>query len=303
MSRADHEGTSGANGQRRLWKTIWGAEVLNKIKNFVWRACQNILPTKSNLCRPQVINSDTYEQCDRCSETTSHILLHCDFSSAVWEACGLVVDRDSLFMDYLWKRCDELGLADVNLPHFMAIAWNLWRNRNGVRHGETPKTVENLIFEASQFVIAYQALQDCPTPSKIPLPPQWTPLVSGFFKANVDGAVFKDHSSVGIGVVLWDDKGSVIGALSQRIYAPLGPLEAEAKVMEAAMLFARDMRIHDIVFEGDSLQVRNFLKCSSLVPLAVANVLEGILFHPQFFRCFCFSHIRKAGNKPTYLLA
>ena len=38
MSRADHEGTSGANGQRRLWKTIWGAEVPNKIKNFVWRA-------------------------------------------------------------------------------------------------------------------------------------------------------------------------------------------------------------------------------------------------------------------------
>ena len=39
MLRADHEGTSGANGQRQLWKTIWGAEVPNKIKNFVWRAC------------------------------------------------------------------------------------------------------------------------------------------------------------------------------------------------------------------------------------------------------------------------
>ena len=91
--------------------------------------------------------------------------------------------------------------------------------------------------------------------------------MSGIFKANVDEAVFKDHSSVGIGVVLQDDKGSVIGALSQRIYAPLGPLEVEANAMEAAMLFVRDMGIHDIVFEGDSLQVRNFLKCNSLVPL------------------------------------
>ncbi|KAL4593843.1 hypothetical protein ACB092_M009600 [Castanea dentata] len=88
---------------------------------------------------------------------------------------------------------------------------------------------------------SYQALQDRPTPSATPLPPQWTPPVSGVFKANVDGAVFKDISSAVIGVILWDDKGNVIGALSQRIYAPLRPLEAEAKAMEAAMLFARDM--------------------------------------------------------------
>jgi len=160
-------------------------------------------------------------------------------------------------MDCLWKLCDESGPADVNLTHFMAIVWNLWRNRNGVRHGEAPKSVENLIFEASQFVIANQALQDRPTPSKIPIPPQWTPPVSGIFKANVEEAVFKDHSSTSIGVVLQDDKGSVIGALSQRIYAPLGPLEVEAEAMEATMLFVRDMGIHDIVFEGDSLQVRN----------------------------------------------
>ena len=146
-----------------------------------------------------MINSNTCEQCDRFSETTSHVLLHCDFSLAIWEACGLVVYRDSLFVDCLWKLCDESGPTDVNLTHFMAIAWNLWRNRNGVRHGEAPRTVENLIFEAIQFVTNYQALQDCLTPSEIPLPPQWTPPVSGVFKANVNGAVFKDHSSLGIG--------------------------------------------------------------------------------------------------------
>ena len=101
-----------------------------------------------------MINSDTYEQCDRCSETTSHILLHCDFSSAVWKACGLVVDRDSLFVDYLWKLCEESGPTNVNLTHFMAIAWNLWKNSIEVRHGKAPKIVENLISKAIQFVTA-----------------------------------------------------------------------------------------------------------------------------------------------------
>ena len=46
--------------------------------------------------------------------------------------------------------------------------------------------------------------------------------------------------------------------------------------MEAAVLFARDVGIQEIIFEGDSLQVYNFIKGGSLVPPAVANVLEGI---------------------------
>ena len=132
MSSAAQEGTLGYCGQRQFWKTIWSAEVPKKIKNFVWRACQNILPTMSNLCRRQVVNSDTCEQCDKCSETIDHVLLHCDFSSAVWVACGLVVDRDRAFVDLLWKLRNDTGQAGVNFTHFMAIAWNIWRNRNGV---------------------------------------------------------------------------------------------------------------------------------------------------------------------------
>ena len=42
MKEAEQEGTCGNASQSRLWKTIWLAEVPNKIINFVWRACQNI---------------------------------------------------------------------------------------------------------------------------------------------------------------------------------------------------------------------------------------------------------------------
>ena len=214
-----------------------------------------------------------------------------------------MVDRDRAFVDLLWKLRNDSGQAGVTFTHFMAIAWNIWRNRNGVQHGEVPKTMQKLILEATQLVSDYQALQDCPISTNTCLPTQWSPPVSGTFKANVDGAVFNDLSSAGMGVVLRDDKGRVAGALSQKIYSPLGPLGAEAKAMEAAVLFARDMGIQDIVFEGDSLQVCNFLRGCSLVPPDVTNVIEGILFQLQFFRSFAFSHIRKVGNKPAHLLA
>ena len=65
MHNAKQEGTSEASGQQQLWKSVWGAVVPNKIKSFVWRACQNILPTKSNLYCRQVINFGVCELCDK----------------------------------------------------------------------------------------------------------------------------------------------------------------------------------------------------------------------------------------------
>ena len=34
-----------------FWKEIWSLKVSNLVKNFMWRACSNILPTKESLLR------------------------------------------------------------------------------------------------------------------------------------------------------------------------------------------------------------------------------------------------------------
>jgi len=65
----------------------------------------------------------------------------------------------------------------------------------------------------------------------------------GVYKANVDGAVSKKQLTAGLGVIIHNVVGQVIGALSYQLYAPSGALEAEAKAMEAAVLFARDVGI------------------------------------------------------------
>nr|POE79097.1 hypothetical protein CFP56_25437 [Quercus suber] len=77
----------------------------------------------------------------------------------------------------------------------MAISWNIWNDRNGVRHGEVPKTVSNLVFEATRIVEEYKALQDCHIPATNLLPALWTPPMSSAYKANVDGAVFNALST------------------------------------------------------------------------------------------------------------
>ena len=164
-----------------------------------------------------------------------------------------------------------------------------------------PKSVTNIVFEASLLIAEFQAIQDHPKLLTIPLHTRWKAPMLGVYKANVDGAVFKEQLTIGLDVIIRNADGQVIGALSQQIYAPLGAFEAKA--MEATVLFARDVGIQEIIFKGDFLQVYNFLKGGSLVPLVVANMLEGILYHLQAFHSFDFSHIKRVGNRPAYLLA
>ena len=49
--------------EMQLWKGLWSLKIPNKVKNLVWRACRNSLPTKENLVRCTIITSST---CDRC---------------------------------------------------------------------------------------------------------------------------------------------------------------------------------------------------------------------------------------------
>ena len=57
-----------------VWNQLWQICVPSKIKVFGWRACLNILPSKVNLVRRQVLTEDRCEICQRCSETVIHAI-------------------------------------------------------------------------------------------------------------------------------------------------------------------------------------------------------------------------------------
>ena len=70
--------------ETQLWKGLWSLKIPNKVKNLVWRACHNSLPTKENLVHRTIITSSTCDQCFKASESPLHAIWLCPKLDAVW---------------------------------------------------------------------------------------------------------------------------------------------------------------------------------------------------------------------------
>ena len=64
-----------------LWKIIWGMRTPNKVRNFIWRACKDILATKTNLRK---VDNDLCTSCNKAAETSGHMFWFCEKAKQVW---------------------------------------------------------------------------------------------------------------------------------------------------------------------------------------------------------------------------
>ena len=114
-----------------LWKLVWHLRCLNKIKNFIWRACKDILPTKTKLkdCKIPV-----EVECDICGEveTAGHVFWSYELTAMVWQMANLKSPGPTAsslnFLDLFW--CVKEAKPSQDLETFATLAWSLWNNRN-----------------------------------------------------------------------------------------------------------------------------------------------------------------------------
>ena len=176
----------------------------------------------------------------------------------------------------------------------MTYAWALWGNRNDVRHGRKRKDERMLLHWAVQYLEKYRvAIELLPSAQESVQHVQrrFLPPVS-VFKFNIDDAVFAKLNSVGVGVMVRDWNGQFLVAMSRKIHAPLGPLEAEAKAFELGLQFAKQLGIIDFIHEGDSLIVSRALNHSSSIPVSIDAVIMGIGKASLEFHNVDFSHVK-----------
>lgn len=126
----------------------------NKVKNFLWRACRDALPTKTNLRKRMILTSDVCDHCNRKSENITHALWNCSELNQLWED----LPEFNFHRTRNFSNVSELMLVSQregkSVEKLAMLLWTIWYRRNQIR-------VKNADYPISQVApTAQQTLQD-----------------------------------------------------------------------------------------------------------------------------------------------
>ena len=199
-----------------VWKAIWSMRVPNRVRTLVWQTGTNSLPTKVNLVRRKVLNEDVCLECKAQAKDTMHALWTCPILEDMWKVSfnRLMVDTGtcSNFIEIL----EQASTDKFTLELFAMMVSEVWQHRNRACVGESVVSLNMLSPKASDALREFQQLG--PNHTAIPRTTRvvkWKPPSASCVKVNFHDALFSQDELAGIGVIIRNDQGLVMAALSQ----------------------------------------------------------------------------------------
>nr|POE75016.1 isoform 5 of dol-p-man:man(7)glcnac(2)-pp-dol alpha-1,6-mannosyltransferase [Quercus suber] len=203
-----------------------------------------------------------------------------------------------LFQDILLLKSPKFAKL------FAFIAWSIWFKSNAQRVGSLTILISKIYKDVVERRQEYQMVQDSPLPSPLVAhPAHWLPHSLNQYKANCDGAVFRDINSAGLGVVIRDSVGLIIATLSERICLPSTVDELEALACRRVVAFALKNGLHEVAFEGDSEVVFKQLNAKPPCLASYGHIIEESQILALNLSFASFSHVKRSGNVVTDKLA
>ena len=103
-------------------------------------------------------------------------------------------------------------------------------------------------------------------------------------------------------MVIRDWEGQIIAALSQKVRY-LGSVDLiEALAACRAISFAKELNIHQMVIEGNSLRVIQAINGMRPIRTMYGHVIDDIRFLSSSISC-SFLHVKRKGNRLVHTLA
>ena len=93
---------------------------------------------------------------------------------------------------------------------------------------------------------------------------------------NFDGALFAEENIVGLGVIIRNDSGLVMDALSQQILLPASVAMVEVLVARRVLWFAKELGFRTLIVEGDSEVIINSINGDNMARSEFGHILQGI---------------------------
>jgi len=291
-----------------LWEFIWHLPTTPVVRNFCWKLCHDLLPTKLNLFHRKVVTDPNCPICNREPESTYHSLWSCPMAVAVWQegrrklqklACSETDGRGLLLFLKEKLEIEELMVA-------LTILRSIWHNRNAfVFEGKlTPPSQVMVAAQLSSEGIS-QALkaEDIPVRAMEVAPSLWTRPPPDVWKINWDAAISKEKDRMGVGVIIRDVTGRVLAARTKVTPHITEPATAEALAAWEAVVLARELGGSRILLEGDSSIIVSALgvrEPSFRVYGQILNDTKSLFSH---FLSVEVHHVRRSANQAAHLLA
>ena len=213
-----------------LWKKIWKLSLPCKIRNFLWRACKNAIPTMTNLLRRCVVDDPSCSLCAQHNEDVLQSLWSCPNLAQVWnEDPQWSFGEQTTFQDFpqLLLHIFESGCS---IEPFAMQIWTIWYQRNKARTAPPDFPLNLIAQRAFEALMEYRSAQPKETAAAPSVRPRarWSPPPLNWYKANIDAAIFQDDGRAGLGVIIRDSRGLVMVSLTQNVQLSSSVVEMEA---------------------------------------------------------------------------
>ena len=143
---------------KQVWNRLWKLSVPPKVRNFVWWASSNILPTQANLARRRVPIDPKCVVCGSSDETVLHILWQCPLARNVWALVkGKLQKSDSsarAFFNLAQTLKERLSRKEFEL--WAMVEWSIWNARNRFYFEESQTPPHATLKSAEMFLDEYQ---------------------------------------------------------------------------------------------------------------------------------------------------
>jgi hypothetical protein len=265
-------GPSNALSSSSLWKRIWSLKIPRVVIVFIWRACNEILPTRGNLFKRKIVPDPLCPMCGLEPETSGHILWWCESARAVWSLSGGYLQKSVVISDSFLNIFEYLSnrLSTEMLELFVVIAYKLWLRRNRVVFDDLVMHPSCLLKGAIEMLEDFRLSQKTESSiaiDRLATSSQWVKPSGGTVKINWDAALCPSKKIMGVGVVARDATGAVKAALCSSLPYVSDPSVAESLGARQAIVLGQKMGFPSIVLEGDAKEIvlglRNPAGCSA----------------------------------------
>ncbi|XP_062021454.1 uncharacterized protein LOC133738034 [Rosa rugosa] len=245
--------TSQGDPYIELWKRLWKAKVPGKVQICVWRACNNLLPTREQLLHKGYEGAVTCLLCNHGLETNNHIFGTCPTALNILYAAPFSLQHtllpNPIFKEWMLEQALTLK-ADI-FEKLLMIIWGLWKNRNLKFWEDKVQTAMDIMLACFTWLADFQRARSSSSVLTHKTIQKWQPATTS--KLNVDGAFNCQASHGGVGGVLRSTTGEFLAAFKQPVPHINSALHVELSAIWEGLLFIDNLQVQQVEIETDCL--------------------------------------------------